>query len=270
VTKTFLPLAKSPIATPDLWSKVARNWLATGVIKSYLNELQVYAKSDGIKVYVKSGAANIQAIYFDSDAEEVLAIAAADATNPRIDRVIVRLDLPGDSIDFAILQGVPAVSPTAPALTQNNTRWEISLAQVYVGANVSTIAVGNIADERNFVKNANAIQGKWNDLILQNIWSWNNANGFGKPGYMKDEMGFVHLKGSVGGGTSNQGIIITTLPVGYRPSENLFITIVAYLNSTASLQLSSIYIKTDGTITTDLNCSVNNIPLNMIPPFLAV
>jgi hypothetical protein len=148
MSKTFLPLAKSPISTPDLWSKTARNWLATGVIKAYLNEIQVYADSTGMQIKVKSGAANVQGIYFDSDEEEVLAIAAANATNPRIDRVIVRLDLPGDSIDFAVLQGVPAVSPTAPALTQNNTRWEISLAQVYVGANVSTIVAGNITDER--------------------------------------------------------------------------------------------------------------------------
>lgn len=150
MAKTFLPLAKSPITTPDLWSKVARNWLGTGVIKAYLNELQVYADSTGMQVKVKSGAANVQAIYFDSDAEEVLAIAAANASNPRIDRIIVRLDLPADTIDFAVIQGAPAVSPTAPTLTQNNTRWEISLAQVYVGANVSTIATGNVTDERVF------------------------------------------------------------------------------------------------------------------------
>jgi hypothetical protein len=148
MAKTFLPLAKSPISTPDLWSKVARNWLSSGVIKAYLNELQVYADSTGMQIKVKSGAANVQAIYFESDAEEVQAIAAANASNPRIDRVIVRLDLPADNIDFAVIQGVPAVSPVAPALTQNSTRWEISLAQIYVGANVSTIASGNVTDER--------------------------------------------------------------------------------------------------------------------------
>jgi hypothetical protein len=158
MAKTFLPLAKSPISTPDLWSRVARNWLATGVIKAYLNELQVYADSTGMQVKVKSGAANVQGIYFDSDAEEVLSIAAANASNPRIDRIIVRLDLPADSIDLAVLQGVPAVSPVAPALTQNSTRWEISLAQVYVGANVSTIADGNITDERKFTQNANNVK----------------------------------------------------------------------------------------------------------------
>jgi hypothetical protein len=152
MVKTFLPLAKSPITTPDLWSKTARNWLATGVIKAYLNEFQVYADSTGMQVKVKSGAANVLGIYFDSDAEEILAIAAANADNPRIDRIIVRLDLPADNIDLAVLQGTPAASPTAPALTQNNTRWEISLAQVYVGANVSTIAAVNVTDERIYAK----------------------------------------------------------------------------------------------------------------------
>jgi hypothetical protein len=95
----------------------------------------------------------MQGHFFQSDAEVILPIANADSTNPRIDRVIVRLDYTSDSIQLAVLQGIPAVSPVAPALTQNSTRWEISLAQVYVGANVTTIAAGNTTDERNFVEN---------------------------------------------------------------------------------------------------------------------
>lgn len=150
--KTFLPLAKSPIATPDLWVKTARNWLATGVIKAYLNELQVYADSTGMQVKVKSGAANVQGIYFDSDAEEVLSIATANASNPRIDRIILRLDLSADSIDLAVLQGTPAASPVGPSLTQNGTRWEISLGYIYVNAGTATIAAGNVYDERAFVE----------------------------------------------------------------------------------------------------------------------
>jgi len=47
-----------------------------------------------------------------------------------------------------VLTGTPAASPTPPNVTQSSTIWEISLAQVYVGAAVSTIAAGNITDER--------------------------------------------------------------------------------------------------------------------------
>jgi hypothetical protein len=214
--KAFLPLAKSPISTPDLWVKSARNWLATGIIKTYLNELQVYADSTGMQVKVKSGAANVQGIYFDSDAEEILAISAANASNPRIDRIIVRLDLLADSIDLAVLQGVPAVSPVAPALTQNNTRWEISLSQVYVGANVSTIAAGNITDERYFVKNANVTQENWTDAVLLNGWV-NFATDWVSAQYKIDNFGNVHVRATIKNGTLT--VAAFTLPVGYRPAK---------------------------------------------------
>jgi hypothetical protein len=150
MAQTYYPLAKSPILTPQQWSKMAQNWLGTGVIKGRLNELAVYADSTGMQVKVKSGQANINGIFYESDTEEVLPIAVADASNPRIDRIILRLDLAGDNVQLAVLQGVPAVSPVGPALTQNDARWEISLAYVYVNAGAATIAAGNIYDERVF------------------------------------------------------------------------------------------------------------------------
>src|SRR5437764_9393881 len=94
MAQTYYPFDSGAGAnvTEAQWSKMAQNWLATGAIKSYLNELQVYADSTGMQTKVKSGAAWIKGHYFDSDAEEVIAIGSADSTNPRIDRVIIRLD----------------------------------------------------------------------------------------------------------------------------------------------------------------------------------
>jgi hypothetical protein len=150
MTQTSYPLAKSPILTPQQWSKMARNWLNTGIIKGQLNELQVYADSTGMQVKAKSGQAYLNGHFYESDAEEVLPISMADATNTRIDRIIVRLDYTDDSVKLAVLQGVPAVSPVAPALTQNTSRWEISLARISIDKNVSTIAAGNVTNERTY------------------------------------------------------------------------------------------------------------------------
>ncbi|MBT2727832.1 hypothetical protein J7E63_12875 [Bacillus sp. ISL-75] len=152
MTQSSYPFANSPILDASQWSKMAQNWLETGIIKGNLNELLVYADSTGMQVKAKSGQAWIKGHFFESDVEEVLAISTADSTNPRIDRVIVRLDWAENTIQLAVLQGVPAVSPSAPALTQNTSRWEISLAQVRVNANVSTITAGNITDERAFTR----------------------------------------------------------------------------------------------------------------------
>lgn len=137
--------------TEAQWGQMAQLWLNTGVIKGKLNELSVYADSTGMQAKVKSGQAWIQGYFFQTDAEIVMPISAADASNPRIDRVVVRVDWTANTIALAVLQGTPAASPSAPAVTQNTDLWEISLAQVRVNAAVSTIAAGNITDERIFV-----------------------------------------------------------------------------------------------------------------------
>lgn len=146
VQKVF-PLSQSPISTVEDWSKIAGSWAATGVIRSILNELQVYADSTGMQVKVKSGAAFIKGIYFEETDETILPIGAAN-TNPRIDRVVVRLDFATEVAQFAILQGVAAVTPIAPEPTQNSNRWEIPLAQITVDANAVTIASSKVSDDR--------------------------------------------------------------------------------------------------------------------------
>ncbi|WP_209121502.1 H-type lectin domain-containing protein [Alkalihalobacillus sp. BA299] len=154
MTQTYFPFDSGSGAnvTEVQWQEMAQYWLNTGVIRSVLNELEVYADSTGMQVKVKTGEAWIKGHFFKSDEEEALAIGTADASNPRIDRVIIRLDWTANTIQLAILQGAAATSPVAPALTQNTSRWEISLSQVNVGAGVTTIAAEDIIMERDFTE----------------------------------------------------------------------------------------------------------------------
>ena len=48
---------------------------------------------------------------------------------------------------------------------------------------------------------------------------WSNYGGFSTMAFAKDSAGFVHLKGTITGGTFDVPVI--TLPVGYRPGQNL-------------------------------------------------
>lgn len=131
----------------DRWSKMARLWCDTGVVNEG-NKFEVYAGT-GMLVKVKSGIAWLRGHYIESDAEETLAIGAADPSNPRIDRVLLRLDWSANRIDLAVLQGEPKASPSAPPLTQvQGTRWELSLAQVRVDAAIASIAANKVTDER--------------------------------------------------------------------------------------------------------------------------
>jgi len=141
------------------WGEMAALWLNTGVV--YLgrghidaNKFEVYGDNSGLQVKVKSGVAWIEGFYVKSSAEEIVTLATADGSNPRKDRIILKLDRSANSVTLTKLTGTPAASPTPPALTQNATTWEMSLAIVTVAALDTLIAAGDVADERTFVYDA--------------------------------------------------------------------------------------------------------------------
>lgn len=136
--------------TEAMWAQMAEFWRMTGVISQASNEFEVYGDSSGMQVKVKTGKCWIKGHYGSLTSEETLAIAAADPTNGRIDRVVLQLDWTNNVINLDVLTGTAAASPSAPTLTQSSSKWEISLAQVAVAAAASTIAAGNVTDERLF------------------------------------------------------------------------------------------------------------------------
>lgn len=213
MTKSYFPFDSGPGASISeaQWTKMSKNWLRTGVIEG----LKVYADSTGLKVKVPAGKAWMEGHFFESDTVEELSINYL-SSNSRIDRVILRLDWTANTINLAVLQGLPAVSPMPPAITQNYSRWEIPLAQIKIVAGAMTVAAGDVTDERPLAGNVNIQQPKYTNATLINGWS--NYVGSNYPAqYMKDEMGFVHIRGRVSATAS--GTVIFTLPSGYRPSS---------------------------------------------------
>ena len=102
-------------------------------------------------VNVATGAAWVQGRYLQVyNTPETLVIPAADATNPRIDRIVVRRDLGARTVSLAVKVGTPspATNVAPPALQRDATIWEISLAQVRVNAGVVLVNNANITDER--------------------------------------------------------------------------------------------------------------------------
>lgn len=121
------------------------------------NRLAVSADGSGMHVNVATGLLiHKDGFPFVVESTTQVAIAAADPTNPRIDRVIVRLTREGQTeqgkMELTTLTGTPAGSPAAPALTQTASTWEVSLAQVNVLAAVSVIAADKVTDERTLLQ----------------------------------------------------------------------------------------------------------------------
>jgi hypothetical protein len=84
-----------------------------------------------------------------NDAPNTLTVTTADPTNPRIDIVVVTVQdayYTGafNDVVFQVIAGTPAGSPTAPATPANS----IKLANIAVGAGVTSITASNITDQR--------------------------------------------------------------------------------------------------------------------------
>jgi hypothetical protein len=155
MTEIAYPFDTGPGATVKEaeWQRMAREWLTTGVLIGRLNQLAVTADGSALAVTVASGSAWIDGTYYRNDAAKALPIGTADPNNPRIDRVIVRVDHAADTAVATVLQGTPGASPTPPALTQTDAVYELLLADVAVPAAAGVIVAGNVTDRRVLVRN---------------------------------------------------------------------------------------------------------------------
>lgn len=136
------------------FSQWARN-IGEGVKRNALNELEPFADSTGMRVKVKSGQALIRGHYYQSSAEEVITVTASDPTNPRIDILILELDPSANSITLKVTAGTPAGSPVAPTVVQTDGGiYQVKLADIAVGAGVTTIAAGDVTDTRAYLATA--------------------------------------------------------------------------------------------------------------------
>ncbi len=66
-------------------------------------------------------------------------------------------------------------------------------------------------------------QQAWQAVTFQNGWYAYDQT----PGYFKDSLGIVHLKGGVAGGTTGCSSAIFTLPAGYRPGQRKFFAVMS-------------------------------------------
>lgn len=105
-------------------------------------------KGTGLQSTMDTGSAYIEGFMYRNTNSIIFDHETADITNPRIDRIILRLDRNVNvrAIHAMIKKGIPATNPQPPALTRNDVVYEISLAQVRINAGATTI--GSVKDER--------------------------------------------------------------------------------------------------------------------------
>ena len=125
--------------------------ISNGVRRSGLNELRVTA-AGGMALNIAIGRGWINGHWYTNDSvHNSFSVPTAPVGDlSRYDRVVLRLDksISTRKIRLAYLQGTNASNPTPPALTRNETIYELSIATILVSPNTTTILQSDITDDR--------------------------------------------------------------------------------------------------------------------------
>jgi hypothetical protein len=102
----------------------------------------------GMQTKLEPGSAYIEGFMYRNTEDIIFTHEAADPTNTRIDRIVLRLDrsLNARYIKAFVKKGTPATNPQPPVLQRDDIVYEISLAQVRIEAGKTTIS--SVTDER--------------------------------------------------------------------------------------------------------------------------
>lgn len=129
------------------WAEYFASFIGNGVFPVPSTGLQVVV-DNGMNLLLKAGKAWINGYFYNNTSDLTITIGTADGQLNRIDRIVVRWDLTNRIISAEVKSSAYSASPTAPALQRNADIYELALADVYVGAGVTTITQSNITDQR--------------------------------------------------------------------------------------------------------------------------
>lgn len=102
----------------------------------------------GLNITVGLGFAWVEGALYEVEGTPLPFALAPGAANPRIDRVVVRLDIAERKVYSTVIQGTPAASPVAPALVRNGDFYDLGLASITVPASAISITDSAIQDTR--------------------------------------------------------------------------------------------------------------------------
>lgn len=137
-----------------------------------------------------------------------------------------------------------------------------------VGSNCTDVRIGpNIFNgiATKVLDNGNGTMGVVKTAPLSNGWVA-FSGGAATLKFIKSADGMVHLYGSIKSGTTANGTVIATLPVGFRPSESIFAN--GLVVNAGTPQPCEVAISTSGTVSINYVLSSNQLNINLTFPAL--
>lgn len=135
--------------TSDLFRLLFSKLVSNGVLASPSDCFQVVT-AEGLNVTVRAGFGMINGAFAYDEAENTLTLEKAPAQYSRIDRIVLRCNYADRLCELVVKTGTVANNPVAPKIVQPaaGDYYELGLATVTVGANVTAVTQANITDTR--------------------------------------------------------------------------------------------------------------------------
>lgn len=278
--KIAIPFANSPILDDVTWRRMARLWRGDGVVPpgdtsapAYASALAVTADASGFNVRVGAGEAWVDGGYYAEDTQRTVPINAPDATNPRIDLVVLRWDGPLATADPVVLQGTPAGVPVAPTPTQNRGgRWEEVLGEVRVNTGATNIAAPAVTDRRRFALPLGASGARQNLLVNPDFGFWQRGGGpYTVSGRVADKWQIYSGGGTiaVAQDTTNADLgsvaclAMTTTGLGAGQEQSVYQTMEDFAKLRGKIVSLSLRIKTTATVYVEIVDSAGSTAVNV-------
>ena len=172
------------------WAQYFAQFIGNGVYANPATSMQVRAVS-GLIVRISAGSCFINGYTGYADGTDILTLNYGSGL-PRIDRIVLRLDLVARSIYPVVIMGAAAESPVPPNIVRNNSVYDLCIAQISVAANSTSVSQASITDMRSNSSVCGFVAGLINqidttDLFLQYDAEWELL----RAAIEKDEQGVI-------------------------------------------------------------------------------
>jgi len=131
--------------------KPFKSMTGNGVLSSS-DLLVTAANPNNLSIDVASGKAFIEGHYIELDITTNIPITANTSGYNRIDTLCLKLDKNTKQSILTVIQGTPSSTPVAPTIPTEDGIYYLTLADVVVGNNSSTVTNVNITDKRVYKK----------------------------------------------------------------------------------------------------------------------
>lgn len=124
-----------------------KDFFSDGILGDDSTKLQVTA-AGGMDITISPGTAYADGRFFSPTAAKTITISPSDTSYARIDLICIRVDYAKKTVYFHVEEGLAASSPVCPSVTRDGNYYDLGIASILVGANVTVVTQAQIVDLR--------------------------------------------------------------------------------------------------------------------------